>query len=150
MKHTVDKKTIKGGKYDKVPENYNGTVYICPMHPEVRDVEKSDCPICGMFLQPEDEIDGASHVSITTVTIIKVIKIITMKTIITMNTTRRIVTGVTKAALKSSRSKAVNTTKCPKITMARFILVRCILRSETLEIVAVRFAVWHSSQKRSP
>ncbi|MDN5694332.1 copper-transporting P-type ATPase [Psychrobacter faecalis] len=62
MKHTVDKKTIKGGKYDKVPENYNGTVYICPMHPEVRDVEKSDCPICGMFLQPEDEIDGASHV----------------------------------------------------------------------------------------
>lgn len=62
MKHTVDKKTIKGGKYDKVPENYNGTVYICPMHPEVRDVEKSDCPICGMFLQPEDEIDGAIHV----------------------------------------------------------------------------------------
>ena len=62
MKHTVDKKTIKGGKYDKVPENYNGTVYICPMHPEVRDVEKSDCPICGMFLQPEDEIDGASYV----------------------------------------------------------------------------------------
>lgn len=62
MKHTADKKTIKGGKYDKVPENYNGTVYICPMHPEVRDVEKSDCPICGMFLQPEDEIDGASHV----------------------------------------------------------------------------------------
>ena len=62
MKHTVDKKTIKGGEYDKVPENYNGTVYICPMHPEVRDVEKSDCPICGMFLQPEDEIDGASHV----------------------------------------------------------------------------------------
>lgn len=62
MKHTADKKTIKGGKYDKVPENYNGMVYICPMHPEVRDVEKSDCPICGMFLQPEDEIDGASHV----------------------------------------------------------------------------------------
>jgi len=62
MKHTADKKTIKGGKYDKVPENYNGTVYICPMHPEVRDVEKSDCPICGMFLQPEDKIDGVSHV----------------------------------------------------------------------------------------
>lgn len=62
MKHTADEKPIKGSKYDKVPENYNGTVYICPMHPEVRDVEKSDCPICGMFLQPEDKIDGVSHV----------------------------------------------------------------------------------------
>ena len=61
MKHTADKKPIKGGQYDKVPENYNGTVYICPMHPEVRDVKKSDCPICGMFLQPEDEVAGTSH-----------------------------------------------------------------------------------------
>ena len=48
-------KSAKGSKYDKVPENYNGTIYICPMHPEVRDVKKSDCPICGMFLKPEDE-----------------------------------------------------------------------------------------------
>ncbi|WP_296244327.1 MULTISPECIES: copper-transporting P-type ATPase [unclassified Psychrobacter] len=61
MEHTADKKPIKGGQYDKIPENYNGTVYICPMHPEVRDVKKSDCPICGMFLQPEDEIAGMSH-----------------------------------------------------------------------------------------
>ena len=45
MKHIADEKSIKGGQYDKVPENYSGTVYICPMHPEVRDVEKSDCPI---------------------------------------------------------------------------------------------------------
>ncbi|WP_298739292.1 copper-translocating P-type ATPase [uncultured Psychrobacter sp.] len=51
-----DVKSTKGAKYDKVPENYTGTVYICPMHPEVRDVEKSDCPICGMFLQPEDQV----------------------------------------------------------------------------------------------
>ncbi|WP_227674864.1 copper-transporting P-type ATPase [Psychrobacter okhotskensis] len=49
-------KPMKGGQYDKVPAGYKGTVYICPMHPEVRDAEKSDCPICGMFLQPEDEI----------------------------------------------------------------------------------------------
>ena len=51
-----DVNSIKGSKYDKVPENYNGTVYICPMHSEVRDVKKSDCPICSMFLQPEDEV----------------------------------------------------------------------------------------------
>ncbi|MFK3869173.1 copper-transporting P-type ATPase, partial [Psychrobacter faecalis] len=51
-------------KYDKIPENYSGTVYICPMHPEVRDVEKSDCPICGMFLKPEDEVaKDDSHAS---------------------------------------------------------------------------------------
>ncbi|WP_374220405.1 copper-translocating P-type ATPase [Psychrobacter sp. CMS30] len=56
-------KPVKGGKYDKVPENYSGTIYICPMHPEVRDVEKSDCPICGMFLKPEGEVtDEDSHV----------------------------------------------------------------------------------------
>lgn len=51
-----DVKSTKGAKYDKVPENYTGTVYICPMHPEIRDVEKSDCPICGMFLESEDEV----------------------------------------------------------------------------------------------
>ncbi|WP_350655886.1 copper-translocating P-type ATPase [Psychrobacter sp. S1-30-MNA-CIBAN-0213] len=54
--NSAEVKSIKGGKYDKVPENYNGTIYICPMHPEVRDVEKSDCPICGMFLKHEDEV----------------------------------------------------------------------------------------------
>ena len=39
MKHITVKMPIKAGKYDKVPENYTGTVYICPMHPEVRDIE---------------------------------------------------------------------------------------------------------------
>ena len=61
MKHATVKMPIKAGKYDKVPENYTGIIYICPMHPEVRDVEKSDCPICSMFLQHEDEIDDANH-----------------------------------------------------------------------------------------
>lgn len=46
-------KPVKGGKYDKVPDDYNGTVYTCPMHPEVRDVKNSGCPICGMALEPE-------------------------------------------------------------------------------------------------
>ena len=39
MKHIIEKMPIKAGKYDKVPENYTGIIYICPMHPEVRDVE---------------------------------------------------------------------------------------------------------------
>ena len=41
--------------YDKVPEGYDGETYSCPMHPEVRDVEKSNCPICGMFLTLDSE-----------------------------------------------------------------------------------------------
>jgi|28_taG_2_1085356.scaffolds.fasta_scaffold00128_28 Cu+-exporting ATPase len=53
---STEVKSVKGGKYDKVPADYDGTVYTCPMHPEVRDVEASDCPICGMFLKPEDEV----------------------------------------------------------------------------------------------
>ena len=30
-----------------------GTIYICPMHPEVRQVGPGSCPICGMGLEPE-------------------------------------------------------------------------------------------------
>ena len=30
-----------------------GTIYICPMHPEVRQVGPGSCPICGMALEPE-------------------------------------------------------------------------------------------------
>jgi Cu+-exporting ATPase len=60
----TDAHSTEDSKYDKVPENYSGTVYTCPMHPEVRDTEKSDCPICGMFLKPEDEVvDEDSHAS---------------------------------------------------------------------------------------
>lgn len=29
-----------------------GTIYTCPMHPEVRQVGPGDCPICGMALEP--------------------------------------------------------------------------------------------------
>ena len=49
-------KSVSGGKYDKVPDGYSGTVYVCPMHPEVRDVEDSRCPLCNMFLKPEESV----------------------------------------------------------------------------------------------
>src|SRR6185295_10603112 len=29
-----------------------GTIYTCPMHPEVRQVGPGHCPICGMALEP--------------------------------------------------------------------------------------------------
>jgi len=37
-------------KAEPVPE---GTIYTCPMHPEVRQVGPGSCPICGMALEPE-------------------------------------------------------------------------------------------------
>jgi len=52
-------------KFRKDPERYAagappppveapaGTIYTCPMHPEVRQVGPGSCPICGMALEPE-------------------------------------------------------------------------------------------------
>jgi P-type Cu+ transporter len=34
---------------EQVPE---GTIYTCPMHPEIRQVGPGSCPICGMALEP--------------------------------------------------------------------------------------------------
>ena len=34
-----------------VPE---GTIYTCPMHPEIRQVGPGSCPICGMALEPAE------------------------------------------------------------------------------------------------
>jgi Cu+-exporting ATPase len=30
-----------------------GTIYVCPMHPQIRQVGPGACPICGMALEPE-------------------------------------------------------------------------------------------------
>ena len=30
-----------------------GTIYTCPMHPEIRQVGPGSCPICGMALEPD-------------------------------------------------------------------------------------------------
>ncbi|CAN5138078.1 heavy metal translocating P-type ATPase [soil metagenome] len=41
---------------EKRPE---GTIYTCPMHPEIRQVGPGSCPICGMALEPETvSLDG--------------------------------------------------------------------------------------------
>jgi Cu+-exporting ATPase len=42
----LDKTTPKAA----APE---GTIYICPMHPQIRQVGPGSCPICGMALEPE-------------------------------------------------------------------------------------------------
>ena len=53
------------GKFVADPEGYlkraaspppaqpEGTIYTCPMHPEIRQIGPGHCPICGMALEPE-------------------------------------------------------------------------------------------------
>src|SRR4051794_11168646 len=31
-----------------------GTIYTCPMHPQIRQAGPGSCPICGMALEPEE------------------------------------------------------------------------------------------------
>jgi P-type Cu+ transporter len=54
------------GKFEATPEQYThpqndtpkgpaapeGTIYTCPMHPEIRQDKPGSCPICGMALEP--------------------------------------------------------------------------------------------------
>ena len=52
-------------KFEANPEQYlehelksaapvpKGTIYTCPMHPQIRQVGPGSCPICGMALEPE-------------------------------------------------------------------------------------------------
>ena len=36
-----------------VEPGVEGTIYTCPMHPQIRQVGPGSCPICGMALEPE-------------------------------------------------------------------------------------------------
>ena len=45
--------TITDAKYDEIPAGYDGAVYTCPMHPQVRQTHPGSCPICGMGLELE-------------------------------------------------------------------------------------------------
>ncbi len=59
----ADSPPVAAGTYNKVPAGYTGTVYTCPMHPEVRDIRNSGCPICGMALEPETIVAGEEDTS---------------------------------------------------------------------------------------
>jgi len=43
-------KYLGGRQPEAVPE---GTIYTCPMHPEIRQAGPGSCPICGMALEPD-------------------------------------------------------------------------------------------------
>lgn len=52
-----------GRDYDLVPPDFDDMVYTCPMHPQVRDIRNSGCPICGMGLEPEGVVIGEEDTS---------------------------------------------------------------------------------------
>jgi Cu+-exporting ATPase len=46
--HYLD--TSKATQHAELPK---GTIYTCPMHPQIRQAGPGNCPICGMALEPE-------------------------------------------------------------------------------------------------
>jgi Cu+-exporting ATPase len=44
---------VKDGQLPAQPPDGDGTIYTCPMHPQIRQVGPGFCPICGMALEPE-------------------------------------------------------------------------------------------------
>src|SRR3974390_1247145 len=38
--------------HEPVPSLKEGTIYTCPMHPQIRRNAPGNCPICGMALEP--------------------------------------------------------------------------------------------------
>lgn len=44
---------LSGAHLEQVEDVPEGTIYTCPMHPEIRQVGPGSCPICGMALEPE-------------------------------------------------------------------------------------------------
>jgi P-type Cu+ transporter len=45
---------MPGAQQPAIPSAQAGTIYTCPMHPEVRQRGPGSCPICGMALEPEN------------------------------------------------------------------------------------------------
>ena len=53
-KFVADPEHYLTGKRQDVADNLPaGTIYTCPMHPEIRQEGPGSCPICGMALEPE-------------------------------------------------------------------------------------------------
>lgn len=48
-------------RYNRVPAEYTGPVYTCPMHPQVRQPGPGSCPICGMGLELESAAVGSAE-----------------------------------------------------------------------------------------
>src|SRR5205809_3827163 len=45
---------LKPAEAVALPAAAPGTIFTCPMHPEIRQVGPGSCPICGMALEPAE------------------------------------------------------------------------------------------------
>ncbi|MBI3199595.1 MAG: cadmium-translocating P-type ATPase [Rhodospirillales bacterium] len=45
---------LKPAEAAPAPDVPTGTIYTCPMHPEIRQIGPGSCPICGMALEPAE------------------------------------------------------------------------------------------------
>ncbi|MDQ2954332.1 MAG: HAD-IC family P-type ATPase, partial [Pseudomonadota bacterium] len=52
-KFVADPQKYLGGQARALEEVPEGTIYTCPMHPQIRQIGPGNCPICGMALEPE-------------------------------------------------------------------------------------------------
>ena len=52
-KFAADPKAYLETRTCEAPHAPEGTIYTCPMHPEIRQVGPGSCPICGMALEPD-------------------------------------------------------------------------------------------------
>src|SRR6516164_901 len=50
MEQTVPEKY--SNKTTEPARPHQGTIYTCPMHPQIRRTQPGNCPICGMVLEP--------------------------------------------------------------------------------------------------
>jgi Cu+-exporting ATPase len=61
-KFVADAEAYLGGKPRPQPVAAPGAMWICPMHPEIRQEGPGTCPICGMALEPEEpSLDDAPN-----------------------------------------------------------------------------------------
>src|SRR3974390_251509 len=59
-KFVANPNSYVGSKHDTSPKTSTGTIYTCPMHPQIRQDRPGNCPICGMTL--ETLIAAVEHV----------------------------------------------------------------------------------------
>jgi len=50
-KYTDEPAGVKGDPVEHAAPS--GTIYTCPMHPEIEQIGPGDCPLCGMALEPK-------------------------------------------------------------------------------------------------
>jgi P-type Cu+ transporter len=52
-KYSIAPNSVRQSSTPAIKAAVIGTIYTCPMHPQIRQVGPGSCPICGMTLEPE-------------------------------------------------------------------------------------------------